>query len=136
MFILVPNRELVNTLIPFNNYTPIISIVNNNNNINIKINIQRERLVNSSTNISRELLAHSSISSILHVKRMEAQSNNLSWANQVNELNKLQEFYSFYTSPKIGEDNIYNKVTKHANMLNSHGYTNIPNSHGEVVTNP
>ena len=88
-------------------------------NMDMDINTLRGRLVNSSANSSRELLAHSSVSSIPCIERMEAQSNNPSWANQVEELNKLQRFTLFYANLKVGEINITNKAIGSKNTLNS-----------------
>ena len=44
-------------------------------NIDIDIDTLRNKLVNSSINSSRESLAYSSVSFILYIERMEAQSN-------------------------------------------------------------
>jgi len=53
-------------------------------NMNIEIDTPRVQSAMSSTNNSRELLVYSSISSISYIERIEAQNNNLSWADQVN----------------------------------------------------
>ena len=113
----MPNRELANIFFPFD-----ISILSNpmtNNNIimNIDMDNPRGKIVNASANSSRKSSTHSSVSSI---ERMEAQNNNSSWADQVNEFNKLQGFSLSYASPKIGDDNTNNKATRPANMLNPH----------------
>jgi len=69
------NRKLVNTLFPESSNT-ITSLVNYyNSNIDMEVDTLRERSVLSSANISRELLAHSSVYFILYIERMEAQSN-------------------------------------------------------------
>jgi len=47
---------------------------------------------------------------------MEAQNNDLSWADQVEELNISQGFLLSYTSLKKREVNIYNKTTIPSNM--------------------
>ena len=101
----------------------------------MEINILKKRLVNSKINISRELLAYSSISSIPYIKRMKVQNNNLSQANQVDKLNEFQELYLFYTNLRIGKDNTYNKITDYINITISHSYTNILNFYGEETTN-
>jgi len=66
------------------------------------------------------LSTHSSVSFILYIKRIEVQNNNLSWTDQVDEYNNLQEFFLFYTSPKVGDDNTNNEATRLANMPNLH----------------
>jgi len=43
-----------------------------------------------------------SATSIPYVKRIEAQSNNTSWAEQV-KLNKMKEITLSYTTPKVGK---------------------------------
>ena len=56
--IVVPNRELANTLFlkSFNTITTPINYYNSN--MNIEVDTLGERSVSSSTNISRELLVH------------------------------------------------------------------------------
>ena len=61
-----------------------MSEIHNNMNMNIEIDTPRVQSAMSSTNNSRELLVYSSISSISYIERIEAQNNNLSWADQVN----------------------------------------------------
>jgi len=61
-----------------------LSEIHNNMNMNIEIDTPRVQSAMSSTNNSRELLVYSSISSISYIERIEAQNNNLSWADQVN----------------------------------------------------
>jgi len=73
----VSNREITNTSFPFD--TSILSMtpmVQNNMNINISIDTPRDRSINSSANNSKKSLAHSIISSISYVERIEAQNNN------------------------------------------------------------
>jgi len=81
----VPNRELVNTMLSFVTSTFSIPSTQNNTNMDMNIDTPSGRSVNSSANISRELSAHSSVSSISYIKKMKAQSDNPSWANQVEE---------------------------------------------------
>ena len=57
---------------------------------------------------------------------MEVQNNDLSWANQVDELNKSQGFLLSYTTPNVEEINTHNEATAPNNM---------PNPHGEDVNN-
>jgi len=79
----VPKRELVNTLNPFTSNTQLSTthITHNNNNIDMEVDTPRERLAISSINVFREALAHSSVSSILYVERIEAQNNDPSWVD-------------------------------------------------------
>jgi len=67
------------------------------------------------------LLAYSSVSSIFYIEKIKAQSNNPSWANQVEELNKSQRSTLFYTNPKIGKNNTINKAIGLKNTLNPYG---------------
>lgn len=53
-------------------------IVHNNSSMDMEIDTPRRRLAILSANVSRESLAHSSISSIPYVERMKAQKNDLS----------------------------------------------------------
>jgi len=72
----MPNRELMNILFP-ESYNTITTPINYyNSNMNMEVDILRKRLVLSSANISKELLAYSSLSSIPYIERIEAQSNN------------------------------------------------------------
>ena len=66
---------------------------------NINIDKLRGRSMIPSRVISRAMLAHSDILLILYIKRIEAQSNNLSWFNQT----KQENFQLSYTSPKKRE---------------------------------
>jgi len=70
------NRELANTLFPKSSNTLTTLITYYNNNMDIEVDTSRRRSVSPSANVSRELLAHFSISSITYIKRIEAQSNN------------------------------------------------------------
>ena len=74
----VSNRELVNTLFSTSFNTLITPITCYNNNIDIEVDILRGMSVSSSVNISRKMSAHSSISSISYIERMEAQSKDFS----------------------------------------------------------
>ena len=65
------NRELTNILFFFNISILSISIAYNNKNTNIDIDTLRDRSVNASTNGSRKLSTHSSISFILYMKRIK-----------------------------------------------------------------
>ena len=73
-----PNRELANILFPTSSNTLTTPITHYNNSMDIEVDTLRERLAISSINIFRGISAHSSVSSILYVKRIEVQNNNLS----------------------------------------------------------
>lgn len=90
---IVSNRKLANTL--FSSVTSIASssIIHNNMNININMDTLRDRSIHSSTDNSRELSAYLSISSVSYIEKIEAQSNNPSWANQFNESQRFSLFY-------------------------------------------
>jgi len=78
--IVAPIRELVNTWNPTaSKETKINSMVQNNSNMDIDINIPRGRSASSSTNSSRVSSAYLGLSSILYYKRMEVQSSKLTW---------------------------------------------------------
>ena len=117
-YIVVSNRKLVNILFPFSFNTSTTFMAHNNNNIDMVINTSRSKLVKSSVNISRNLLAYSSIFSISYMERMEAQNNNLFWVNQVDELKYSQRFLLSYATPKEGEVNTCNEAIIFINMSN------------------
>jgi len=62
----------VNTLSPFITSTYSNLLKQYNINIDMEINTSRGRLANTSANSSRAISAHSSVSSISYIKRMEA----------------------------------------------------------------
>ena len=64
--------------------------------MDMDIDTSRDRSTTSSANLS----------SIPYVKRIEAQSNNTSWAEQV-KLNKMKEITLSYTTPKVGRKICY-----------------------------
>ena len=76
-----PNREIVN-----NNSFSFKSAMShskesNNTSEDINMDKPRGRSISSSPNLSRKSSTHSVLSSIPYVDRMEAQSNDPSWAN-------------------------------------------------------
>ena len=125
-YIVAPNRELANTLFSFDISILSISMAYNNKNKNIDIDTLRDRSVNTNTNGSRELSIYSSTSFISYIERMEAQNNNPSWTNQVDEYNDLQGFSLSYTTSKIENNNTKNKATE---------LENIPNLHEKDINN-
>jgi len=78
--------------------------------MDIDIDILRERLASSSINSSRESSMHSNASSVLYHKRMEIQSNNPLWSEQVeNEENeRLSLSYAILTKE---EDSLVKPAT-------------------------
>ena len=90
----------MNIQFSFNIYIFSNLIVQNNSIMDMDIDISRGRSTTSNNNSSRALLTYSNLSSIFYVERIEAQSNNLSWAKQV-ELNKMEEITLLYVAPKI-----------------------------------
>jgi len=100
----VPFRELANTFFPTSTkdlLTNSTAQIPSNMDMNININIPRERLVSSSKNSLRESSTHSDTSSVPYYKRMETQSNNHLW----NEQAKIKEISLLYTS-NVKEENI------------------------------
>jgi len=69
--------------------------------MNIDIDIPRGRLVSTSSNSTRELSTHSNASSVPYHTRMEIQSNNPLWSEQV----EAEEITLSYTT-NMKEDNI------------------------------
>jgi len=116
----VPNRELVNILFFFDSSTSSNPVIHNNMNIDIEINTLRGWSAISSINSSRKLSVHSSVSSISYAKKIEAQNNSLSWANQV-KLNKSQGLTLFYVIPEVGETNSTNETIGTKKILEQQG---------------
>jgi len=73
----VPSSELVNISFFVNLHTYITPIILNYNQIDMEVDTLRKISLLSSINGLREILAHSSISSIFYIERMKAQSNDL-----------------------------------------------------------
>ena len=59
--------------------------------------------------IFRALLTHSNLFSISYIERIEAQSNNLSQAEQV-KLNEMKEITLLYATSKLGKNKSTNKT--------------------------
>ena len=89
----------------------------------MEIDTPRGRSANASTNSSRAVSAHSSISFILYVERIEAQSKNLSQADQVEEqeTNNLQRLMLSYANPEVENNCTCNKTIGVENTLISNG---------------
>jgi len=71
----------------------------------VNIEVPRGRTNCSSINSSREPSNHSNVSSISYNIRMEAQNNNLTWAEQ---MNSSQEFQLSYVYPNVEDSNSQN----------------------------
>jgi len=117
-YIVVPNRELVNTPFSFNINNPKKS--STGIAINMEVNIPRDCSVSPSTNIFRALLTHSYMSFMEYVEHVKAVTNNTTWADQV-ELSESQGPALFYTFLKI--ENI-----ESANQANANESISIPYS--------
>jgi len=109
-YMVVPNRDLANTLFPF-----IIDIPNNLSipsiiiPIDIEIDILRGRLISNSPNSSRESSTHSNMLSMVYIDRVQALANSPTWADQV-ENKKFQSSSLFYATIKEGENSSTNLV--------------------------
>ena len=77
--------------------------------MDINIDTLRGRLVSSSTNSSRVLLAHLNVLSVPYHKRIEVQSNTLTWDKEV-EISKKENFLLSYATPKVEEEKMTNKI--------------------------
>ena len=76
------------------------------------MSLSRDRTNLASSNLSRELLTHLDLSSVPYMDKMEAQSDNPTWAKQV----ELQNFQLLYTSPKEEKFNMQNKANDISNI--------------------
>ena len=81
--------------------------------MDMEINTPRGRSDSSSANSSRESSTHSNASSIPYHERMQIQSNNLPWSEQV-KINERENFSLLYATPGEGEDILFNKVTNNS----------------------
>jgi len=82
----VPNRELANTLFPsiINPQSSLQETTNaSNQQMDIEVNILRGRLMLANSNSSRELSIHSNASSMAYADRVHALANCPTWAEQV-----------------------------------------------------
>ena len=77
--------------------------------IDIDIDIPREMSASFSTNSSRISLVHSNVSSISYYKRMEIQSNKLTWDKKV-EISEKENLLLLYATLKVREEEMTNKV--------------------------
>ena len=116
---IVPNRELANIHFSFVFSLPSNPQVQHNIAIDININTQRGQSVNSSTNNSKESLAHSSVFSIAYTNRIQAFNNSLFWNNQVKN-SKSHKITLSYANLEVGESNQANEATATITMLKPH----------------
>ena len=80
-----PNREIANKYI-FSSQSAVSTSMKDNTTLeDVNMDEPRGRSTSSSPNASREPLAHSDLSSVLYVDRMEAQSEDPVWANQTEQ---------------------------------------------------
>ena len=99
-----PNREIANINYSFYNSAMSHSIEVCAISEDVNVDVPRGRSISSSPNSSRELLAHSDLSSVPYVDRMEARNDYPSWANQTEQEN----FHLSYATLKKGIPNIQN----------------------------
>jgi len=107
----MPNREIAN--INLYSYNSAMSNSMEVNAISEDTNMgePRGRSLLSSPNTSRGMLAHSDLSSIPYVDRMEAQNNDPSWFNQTEQ----EHFQLSYATPKEGVPNVQNEANNSSN---------------------
>ena len=138
----VPTRELVNTLIPITIKATILDpMVLNNYNMDMDIDTVRGRSVSSSTNSLRAFSVCSNTSSIPYHERMEIQSSNLPWSEQV-EIDKRESFSLSYATSKAGDRMPANKATDNSSKdgvqcanKKAPALNNMPTSQGENKVN-
>ena len=100
-YMVVLNREIVNKYIFSSQSVMSTSKKGNTTLEDINMDELKERSKSSSLNISRELSAHSDLSSDLYMNRLEVQSKDSMWANQTEQIS----FQLFYSSHKEGKNN-------------------------------
>ena len=135
-----PTRELVNTLIPITIKATILDPMVLNN-YNMDIDTARGRSVSSSTNSLRAFSVCSNTSSIPYHERMEIQSSNLPWSEQV-EIDKRESFSLSYATSKAGDRMPANKATDNSSKngvqcanKEAPALNNMPTSQGENEVN-
>ena len=127
-----PNREIVD--INLSSYNSAMSNSMGVNAIPKDINMDepRGRSPSSSLNAPREMLAHSDLSSISYMDRMEVQSNDSSQFNQTEQ----EHFQLSYPTSKGRVPNVQNKANDSNNMPLPHventdnNTVNIDQPHG------
>ena len=77
-YIVTPSSRLVNTLFPLNLNIIITPNIHNKDNMDMKMDTLRGKSILSNTNSSKELLVLSNTFSTPYVKRIKAQSKDLS----------------------------------------------------------
>ena len=126
-------RDLVNTT--FSNTSKVftsILIVQKfcNMDINMNTNYLREKSTSASTNSSREPLLLFNVSFILYHKKMEIQSNNPLWSEQI-EIEERESFSLSYAIPKVGE----NKSVKQAINISAKNEVQCVNNKALTLNN-
>jgi len=87
--------------------------------INMEVNTLKSQPISSSTNIFRESLVHSNMSSIAYVDHIQALANNPTWAEQV-KLGKIKNSTLFYIFLKEREKDSTNTANTTKPTLNPH----------------
>ena len=105
------NREIVNKYIFSSQSVMSTSKKGNTTSEDINMVELKERSKSSSLNISRELSAHSNLSSELYMNRLEVQSKDSMWANQTEQ----ELFQLFYSSHKEEKNNNSKETNKNNN---------------------
>jgi len=148
-YIVVPNKELANTLFSFDisisNISLFIPMAQNPSNMNMNINtdVTRGRSASSNINNSRESSTHLDTSSVPYHKRMKIQSDNTLWSEQV-EIEKRDSFSLSYTISKKGnsdsvkktaDNNTTGRVQSVNNKVTAPNNISSPQGKSEAINN-
>ena len=98
--------------------------------MNMNTNYLREKSTSASTNSSREPSLLFNVSFILYHKKMEIQSNNPLWSEQI-EIEERESFSLSYAIPKVGE----NKSVKQAINISAKNEVQCVNSKALTLNN-
>jgi len=104
----VPRGELANIIYPVHISTTYNQMNPNTGSENINMDTLRERSTFSSSHSFRASYTHSAASSVPYHARMEQQSNNPSWADQMDSPQNLQLSYA---NPNKGDNSTLNQAT-------------------------
>ena len=105
-YMVASNRESANTYYFLFFSVMLYPVEVNNISKDINMDKLRGKSKSSSTNFSRESLTHSDILSVPYMDRIEVQSKNLSWANQI----ETKIFQLSYATPKKRFSDIQQKA--------------------------
>ena len=113
----VPRGELANIIYPVHISTTYNQMNPNTGSEDINMDTPRERSTFSSSHSFRASYTHSVASSVPYHARMEQQSNNPSWADQMDSPQDLQLSYA---NPNKGDNSTLNQAT-------TPNFTHVPN---------